>query len=137
VHKCDEKLIPVITNYLGAIISNGKTTETDLHTKVHEIVFELNSVAPKVLINVLPNMEPELKFDDLDTRAQAVQLFARMFAAKESTMPHTYYQLFNTFLTRFKDIHEDIRCVMIEFAQHFILTQKDQKLVQDVASAFY
>lgn len=132
IHRAADKLQPFITKFLNDLLVEGKSSETDLSSRAYELIFELNFVNASLLLYVLPQLDNQLKVEDLETRSSAVQLLARMFAAKDSTLPSSYPHLFSAFLGRFKDINPDIRIVMVQFAEHFIINQADDKLLSSV-----
>ena len=99
----------------------GAREDSELRGKVHELIFELNKVEPRVLAGVLPLLEGELRVDSDELRTLAVQLLSRMFAARGSELHTEYPQLFAAFLGRFGDKLAGIRCVMLEFAKYFML----------------
>lgn len=133
IYRCTEKLQPFITDYLNEILTDTQPSESELREKSHRLIYELNSINPILLTSILPQLEGELKVDNLDVRVEVVQLLANMFAAPESKLPLNYRQLYSTFLSRFTDINPGIREVMIlDFAKDFIKNQTEQKLVQKV-----
>jgi sister-chromatid-cohesion protein PDS5 len=132
IHRAADKLQPFITKFLNDMLVEGKSSETDLSSRAYELIFELNFVNASLLLYVLPQLDQQLKVEDLETRSSAVQLLARMFAAKDSTLPSSYPHLFSAFLGRFKDVNHEIRIVMVQFAEHFIINQADDKLLHSV-----
>jgi sister-chromatid-cohesion protein PDS5 len=131
IQRCAEKLQPAVTKFLSECIVEGRS-ESELKERSHEIIYELYFLQPNLLLYVLPQLENELKVETLETRSTAVQLLARIFAAKDNQTALNYHQLYNAFLGRFKDINPDIRIVMCEFAQHFLQNHTDPKLLQPV-----
>lgn len=47
-----------------------------------------------------------------------------MFAPRNSTLSETSPALFNAFLGRFNDVSSQIRFIMIEFSQHYLLNHQ-------------
>jgi hypothetical protein len=138
IHRCTEKLQNPITEYLNDILVETQPSESDLREKSHRLIYELNSINPILLTSILPQLEPELKVDNLDVRVEVVQLLANMFAATDSKLPQNYRSLYATFLGRFVDINPGIREVMIlDFARDFIKNQSDRILVQRVQGITY
>lgn len=133
IYRCTEKLQPFITEHLNDILVATEPTEGELREKSHRLIYELNSINPSLLTSILPQLESELKVDNLDVRVEVVQLLANMFSAPDSKLPLNYRQLYSTFLGRFVDINPGIREVMIlDFAKDFIKNQTEPKLVQKV-----
>ena len=60
----------------------------------------------------------------MEVRGRVCGLLARMFAAKGSNLAQHYRHLFSTFLGRFKDKEVHIRKIMIEFAKHYLTSQR-------------
>lgn len=99
---------------------------SELAGNYHELIFELNKVnSGQLLLGVLANLERELLVEDTGQRALAVQLLARMFAAKGSALAHSYRPLFATFLARFRDVDETVRLIMCECARHLIADHEE------------
>lgn len=101
------------------------SSSSELRETAHELIYEVNTIAPSLLLYVLPNLENELTVDSDEARPKAVVLLSRMFAATGSTLHTSYRQLFTSFLSRFNDKSDQIRKEMLEFAHHFLATHSD------------
>uniref|UniRef100_A0A1L8DX47 Putative sister chromatid cohesion complex cohesin subunit pds5 n=1 Tax=Nyssomyia neivai TaxID=330878 RepID=A0A1L8DX47_9DIPT len=90
-------------------------------SKVYELIYELNVIAPTCLLSVLPQLEVKLKSSKESERVKAVGLLARMFSEKDSTLAKQYTPLWRTFLGRFYDIAVPIRIKCVQSTMHFLL----------------
>lgn len=118
---------------MNEILVDTQPAESELREKSHKLIFTLNSINPALLTSILPQLESELKVDNLEVRVEVVQLLANMFSADDSKLPLNYRQLYATFLGRFTDINPGIREVMIlDFAKDFIQNQSEPHLIDKV-----
>ncbi|KAL6073815.1 Sister chromatid cohesion protein pds5, variant 3 [Balamuthia mandrillaris] len=120
VQGCAELLQAAITQFLQSALVDANTSESELKDYAHELIWELNKISPTILLYVLPELERELKVEDLSKRKSVVKLLGEMFSAEGSLLPTSYPQLFNTFISRFNDIEPDIRLLMIQYVPQFI-----------------
>lgn len=82
------------------------------HTYISDIIIKLNSIAPDVLVFVLPNLEDRCRSDEVAIRLGVVNLLANLFTAREE-MPTSYPSLFAEFLERNRDIDPQIRQTVV------------------------
>jgi hypothetical protein len=134
------------------LLGNVNETVTNLRERIHDTIYKLQQVAPDLLITVLPHLERELSFEDLEVRKRVVELLAKLFAE----YPHLHsnqFTLYNRFIGRFKDVDASIRCILgscavpphvlridtnpcfdtVEFAKFMILRSSDAKVAEDLS----
>ncbi|RIB07171.1 armadillo-type protein, partial [Gigaspora rosea] len=115
-----EKLQRYVCQYFtDVIVAAGKTgtpTEelSDFKT-AHDLIKELNRSAPGLLLNVIPQLEEELKLDDLNLRMLATQVLGEMFSEKDSTLASRYDNVWKMWLLRRNDKIAEIRCAWTEY----------------------
>ena len=80
--------------------SNGSQQEAEELQKAHEIIQRIDSVVPNLLINVLPQLEEEMKVDDLKVRYMATETVGNMFAEKNTTLFERYPGVWKTWIGR-------------------------------------
>ncbi|CAG8540479.1 13092_t:CDS:10, partial [Acaulospora colombiana] len=90
-----EKLQRYICQYFtDVIVAAGKAgapaEELNDFKIAHDLIKELNRTAPGLLLNVIPQLEEELKLDDLNLRMLATQVLGEMFSEKNSTLASRY-----------------------------------------------
>jgi len=129
----EQRLKHPLSQLLERLITDVRATESDLHPKLHEIILEVYFVCPSLLTNVLPHLEGELRVEDVDVRRKTVFLLGKIFSSSP-TAYRDYMTLFNSFLSRYKDIDPKIRAVLIEFTEHFVPKQTDPGIVASVLS---
>ncbi|CAJ0745043.1 23507_t:CDS:10 [Entrophospora sp. SA101] len=115
-----DKLQRYVCQYFTDVIVAAEKTGTsadelnDFKT-AHDLIKELNRVAPGLLLNVIPQLEEELKLDDLNLRMLATQVLGEMFSEKDSTLASRYDSVWRTWLLRRNDKVADVRCTWVEF----------------------
>ncbi|GAB0090696.1 pds5 [Sergentomyia squamirostris] len=92
-----------------------------ISTKVYDLIYELNLIAPTCLLAVLPQLEVKLKSSKESERVEAVALLARMFSEKDSNLAKQHAPLWRVFLGRFYDIAVPIRIKCVQSTMHFLL----------------
>lgn len=90
-------------------------------SKIYDLIYELNVIAPPILLFVLPQLECKLKSSLEVERQKAVALLARMFSEKNSQLAKRHNQLWRNFLGRFYDIAVPIRIKCVQSTMHFLL----------------
>jgi len=127
----EDKIKGPLTQLMEKLILGVKSTETDLHSKLHSIILEIHSCAPSLLVNILPFLESELRVEEEEVRRGIVHLLGRVFSSTPGAHT-TYPTLFASFCSRFVDRDLNVRLVMIEFAEHYIPRQTDTKVIKQV-----
>ncbi|ETN63105.1 androgen induced inhibitor of proliferation (as3) / pds5 [Anopheles darlingi] len=89
--------------------------------KIYDVIYELNVIAPSILLSVLPQLECKLKSSHESERLKAVSMLARMFSERGSTVAKQYGPLWRQFLGRFYDIAVPIRIKCVQSTMHFLL----------------
>lgn len=92
-----------------------------ISSKIYDVIYELNTIAPSVLLQVLPQLECKLKSGQETERLKAVALLARMFSEKGSNIAKQHTPLWRQFVGRFNDIAISIRIKCVQSAMHFLL----------------
>lgn len=106
-------------------------------TTSHELVKELNRVAPQVLLNVIPQLEEQLQSDYLTLRLAATKSLGSMFAEHAGMLDHLakrYPSAWRSWLGRARDKDTSVRLVVIEhlkpiWSAHPALVQDDLQQV--------
>ncbi|CAG8774040.1 7082_t:CDS:2, partial [Acaulospora morrowiae] len=115
-----EKLQRYICQYFtDVIVAAGKAgapaEELNDFKIAHDLIKELNRTAPGLLLNVIPQLEEELKLDDLNLRMLATQVLGEMFSEKNSTLASRYDNVWKMWLLRRNDKIADVRCAWTEY----------------------
>ncbi|KAF9896479.1 hypothetical protein BX616_007378, partial [Lobosporangium transversale] len=95
---------------------NGELSAKELadFKTVHQLVIELNKAASALLLNVIPQLEEELKLTDVTIRILATKSLGEMFAEKTSQLVTQYESTWKTWLQRRNDKIPQVRIVWIE-----------------------
>ncbi|KAG0357479.1 hypothetical protein BGZ54_000324, partial [Gamsiella multidivaricata] len=118
-NNCAEKLQRYVFQYFSDVISvagNGELSSKDLSDfkTVHHLVVEINKAAPALLLNVIPQLEEELKVSDITIRTLATKSLGEMFAEKTSQLATQYESTWKAWLQRRNDKATQVRIVWIE-----------------------
>lgn len=124
-----KKTSSTIEPYIQAFFNNalilGKTSASDIATHLYELIYELNSISPSVLLAVLPQLEFKLKSNDEKERLDVTRLLARMFSDKNSELATQHRSLWTCFLGRFNDISVGVRNRCVQYSMHFLLNHPE------------
>ncbi|KAF9933605.1 hypothetical protein FBU30_005044 [Linnemannia zychae] len=118
-NNCAEKLQRFVFQYFSDIIStagDGELSPKELEDFkiIHKLVVELNKSAPALLLNVIPQLEEELKLSDVTIRALVTKSLGEMFAEKTSQLATQYESTWRAWLQRRNDKSPQVRIVWIE-----------------------
>ncbi|KAG0218346.1 hypothetical protein BGX33_007671 [Mortierella sp. NVP41] len=118
-NNCAEKLQRYVFQYFSDIIStagNGELSHKELEDfkTVHKLVIELNKSTPALLLNVIPQLEEELKLSDVTIRTLATKSLGEMFSEKTSQLATQYESTWKAWLQRRNDKVPQVRIVWIE-----------------------
>lgn len=106
----------------------------------HELIKELNRVAPQVLLNVIPQLEEQLQSDHLSLRMMATKSLGNMFAEHAGMLDHLarrYPSTWKSWLGRANDKDHTVRLIVLEslkpiWSAHPALVQSDlQRVLSD------
>ncbi|CAG8513577.1 2415_t:CDS:10 [Paraglomus occultum] len=134
-----DKLQRCVSQYFTHVIVSASeksgASQEDLNSfkSAHDLIKGLNRSVPKLLLNVVPQLEEELKLDDLNLRLVATQVLGEMFAEKGSTLATDYDNLWKTWLSRRND---KVAVVRIAWADHCLaLYQNHPELAKQINDA--
>lgn len=122
--------------FIDVIVKDGKSPEDrDSLNKAHELIKELNRVAPALLLNVIPQIEEELKVDNNGMRALATEILGEMFSERSSSLASAHPQTWKSWLQRRNDKVAAIRIACVNVAPQLLKNQAD--LITDVNELLY
>lgn len=83
-------------------VSQSEGSENDIEDlrKVHRLITRVHSVVPDLLLNVVPQLEEELRVDNYGVRLLATETIGGMFAERNSTLFNQYPAIWKTWLGR-------------------------------------
>ncbi|KAF9436847.1 hypothetical protein BGZ76_002770 [Entomortierella beljakovae] len=122
---CAERLQRYVFQYFSDIISvtgNEELTTAELadFRTVHHLVVELNKAAPALLLNVIPQLEEEMKLSNVTIRILVTKTLGEMFAEKTSRLAIQYESTWKAWLLRRNDKMPQVRVTWIESIPNII-----------------
>ncbi|PVU88709.1 hypothetical protein BB559_005438 [Furculomyces boomerangus] len=117
------------------IIASSKQLDSDSETlnnlkTAHYLILELNKTASSILQNVVPQLEEELRVDEISIRTMATQVLGEMFLEKGYTLARRYSSTWNTWLKRRSDKSNIVRIMWVEHA--VLMLQKQPQLAKEL-----
>lgn len=113
----------LLSQFFNNALMLGKAADSEISTRLYDVIYELNSISPSVLLAVLPQLEFKLKVrsftshrkleqyhsrvpydplqsSDVQERNQVTSLLAKMFSDPDSDLATQHKPLWNCFLGR-------------------------------------
>ncbi|KAI3653742.1 hypothetical protein MP228_001689 [Amoeboaphelidium protococcarum] len=102
----------------GSAVPDGDSDQKDtaLLDQAHSLVYELFKVTDGVLLSVIPQLDAELKVDDLQMRTLAVKTLGTLFAEKGSDLIKKYPSVWSNWLEKKNDKAVNIRLQWLDYA---------------------
>ncbi|KAI9313758.1 armadillo-type protein [Dichotomocladium elegans] len=97
-------------------MSSSEGTQDDIEElrKVHKTIQQVYAIAPELLLNVVPQLEEEMKVDDYGVRLMATETIGGMLAEKQSNIYQKYPSAWKTWLGRRNDKAVQLRIKWVE-----------------------
>lgn len=122
IKKTTDSLLMYVQAFLNEALMQDKPDKQYQSSKrIYDLIYELNVIAPTLLLSVLPQLECKIKSSNESERLKAVALLARMFSEKDSKLGKQHTVLLNHFLGRFLDIAVAIRIKCVQSTMHFLV----------------
>ena len=122
IKKTTDSLLMYVQAFLNEALMQEKPDKVYQSSKrIYDLIYELNVIAPTLLLSVLPQLECKIKSSNESERLKAVSLLARMFSEKDSKLGKQHTVLLNHFLGRFLDIAVAIRIKCVQSTMHFLV----------------
>lgn len=122
IKKTTDSLMMYVQAFLNEALMQDKPDKLYQSSKrIYDLIYELNVIAPSLLLSVLPQLECKIKSSHEGERLKAVALLARMFSEKDSKLGKQHTVLLNHFLGRFLDIAVAIRIKCVQSTMHFLV----------------
>ncbi|EDV24413.1 uncharacterized protein TRIADDRAFT_56191 [Trichoplax adhaerens] len=121
ITKTATSLEPYVQVFFTNCMTSEKASESEVSDRLYDIIYQLNSIAPSVLISVLPQLEYKLKSNEADERLDVTRLLARMFSDPESAVAKADSPLWKLLIGRFIDINASVRIECIRYAKYFLV----------------
>ncbi|KDQ60158.1 hypothetical protein JAAARDRAFT_711869 [Jaapia argillacea MUCL 33604] len=116
------------------IISHSQDEEYDEIRTAHDLIKKLNRSCPSLLHNVVPQLEEELRIEDVQIRVMATQVLGEMFADKGGgVLMKKYPSTWATWLGRKNDRVSAVRLAFVESTRG--LLAKPEEIRKEIEAA--
>ncbi|KAJ3216246.1 hypothetical protein HDU67_009756 [Dinochytrium kinnereticum] len=128
-----DRLQRYVCQYFGDLFVSAakEDVETSEFEAAHNLILEINAHAKGVLLNVIPLLEEELRYEIVDIRLLATELLGKMISEPGSTLAKTYPTTFRTWLERRNDKQIAIRIQWLEYCLEVFRNQPE--LIHEVS----
>ncbi|KAG8937052.1 hypothetical protein FRC02_008159 [Tulasnella sp. 418] len=127
----DAALILAYPKYFTDIIlqHDEDDDEIDHIRSAHDLIISLNKSCPALLLNVVPQLEEELKVDRLQLRTLATQVLGEMFGELKNgvELSRKYHAAWQAWLTRKNDKAVAVRLAMVEATKSIIINHAEMR----------
>jgi sister chromatid cohesion protein PDS5 len=114
--------------FTDIIVQHSRDEELDEIRTAHDLIKQLNRTCPSLLHNVVPQLEEELRAEDVQIRTMATQVLGEMFADKGAAdLVKKYPTTWSVWLLRRNDKSPAIRMTLVEAAKGLIVNLPEQK----------
>ncbi|MCO5560048.1 hypothetical protein L7F22_013654 [Adiantum nelumboides] len=134
VKECSEKLRPHVEAYLYSKLSKEKSLTRRLSESYADLIYEIYTCAPSLLVPTISKLTDELLTDELDVRLKTVTLLGRMFASQQG-VSDVVEGIYVEYLKRFTDKAVDIRLSMVKCAKLCLLANPSGPKAGDFLAA--
>lgn len=122
--------------FTDIIVQHSREEEYDEIRTAHDLIKRLNRTSPTLLHNVVPQLEEELRVEDVQLRTLATQVLGEMLADKGGAdLVRKYPTTWQVWLLRRNDKSAAVRLAMVEAAKGLIVNLAEQR--QIVEGVFY
>ncbi len=112
--------------FTDIIVSHSEAEDFDEVEKAHELIKRLNHSCPSLLHNVVPQLDEEMKVEDVRLRQMATQVLGEMFADNAGgKLDKKYPNTWGLWLARQKDKSPAVRVSFVEGCKGLLLNERD------------
>jgi len=116
--------------FTDIILQHSDEEDFEEIQKAHDLITRLNRFCPSLLHNVVPQLEEELRVDEVSIRVMATQTLGEMFADSGGTdFMKKYPSTWNLWLTRRNDKAAAVRLAFVEACRGLVLSPGDTREV--------
>ncbi|KAI0047729.1 cohesin-associated protein Pds5 [Auriscalpium vulgare] len=134
-----DKLQRHVCQYFTDIIISHTPAESDLSEirDAHELIKQLHRSCPGLLHSVIPQLEEELRVEDVQLRTLATQVLGEMYGDKGGAdLVKKYPTTWNVWLLRKNDKSSAVRLALVEAAKGLVTNLSEQhELVEEALQA--
>ncbi|KIJ30528.1 hypothetical protein M422DRAFT_36533 [Sphaerobolus stellatus SS14] len=112
--------------FTDMIVNHAKDEDFSEIRATHELIKKIHHDCPSLLYNIVPQLEEELKVDELEIRLLATQVLGEMFADKSGAdLARKYPQVWEAWCNRKIDKSATVRVAFVEACKGIISTHQD------------
>lgn len=112
--------------FTDIIVSHSEAEDFDEVEKAHELIKRLNHSCPSLLHNVVPQLDEEMKVEDVRLRQMATQVLGEMFADNAGgKLDKKYPNTWGLWLARQKDKSPAVRVSFVEGCKGLLQNERD------------
>lgn len=127
---------PVCQYFTDVIVEHAKEEEYDQLRKAHELIKQINHDCPSLLNNVIPQLEEELRVEDVHLRSLTTQVLGEMYADKGGLdLVKKYPSTWTTWQARKNDKTPLIRQKFVESCKGLLASLPEQRDIIEGTSA--
>jgi len=122
-----DKLKRYVCQYFtDTIVQHSKDDDFSEIRVVHDLIAKIHHDCPKLLHNVVPQLDEELKVSEIEVRLLATQVLGEMFSDKGGTdLAKQYPQVWDTWRGRSNDRASQVRIAFVEASKGIIATHPE------------
>ncbi|KAI0064905.1 cohesin-associated protein Pds5 [Artomyces pyxidatus] len=114
--------------FTDIIVQHSADEEFNDIRNAHNLIKQINRSCPALLHNVIPQLEEELRVEDVQLRSLATQVLGEMFADKGGAdLVRKYPTTWNVWLLRKNDKSPAVRLTLVEAAKGLIANLPEQR----------
>ncbi|OBZ77502.1 Sister chromatid cohesion protein pds5 [Grifola frondosa] len=114
--------------FTDIIVDRAREEEFDEVRNAHDLIKQLNRSCPSLLHNVVPQLEEELRVEQVQLRVMATQVLGEMFADKGGTdLAKKYPTTWNFWLLRKNDKNVTVRLTFVETLKGLLANLTDAR----------
>ncbi|TBU45152.1 armadillo-type protein [Dichomitus squalens] len=114
--------------FTDIIVDRAREEEFDEVQTAHDLIQQLNRACPSLLHNVVPQLEEELRVEQLQLRLMATQTLGEMFADKHGQdLVHKYPSTWAHWLKRMNDKNIAVRQAWVEKMKGVLVNLPDMR----------
>ena len=123
IGKLLEKSFNQLEQYIRIFFNNwlvtGSNESGELSTQMYELLYQIHTVQPQLVTNVLPQLEVKVKGSEVKERLEGVQVLVRLLCARDFLLARSNRPLWQMFLSRFRDIDPKVRLLCLQSCTPF------------------
>lgn len=114
--------------FTDIIVQHSEEEEMDDIKRAHDLIQKLNRACPALLHNVIPQLEEELRLEDIGLRSLATRVLGEMYADKGGVdLVRKYPTTWSQWLMRKNDKSSIVRLTLMETAKDILINLPEKR----------